>query len=710
MVGLGEVGILDEGPGGELSGEGEEPGVGEEFVESEGCLTALHAAKEVARAASAQVFFGDLESVGGLLEYGEFLAGFFVVFIDEQDAIGGVGAASDATAELMELGEAEAGGVMDDHDGGVGDVDADFDDGGGDEGLDFVVTKLAHDGVLGFGIDAAVEESDVVFFEAFAPGGVSGDGGAGVEFFGFFDERMDDVSLAALVELGFEEGGDVLEFGGVADGRDDFATFARAFVDGGDIEVAVEREGERARDGGGGHDEHIGDGVALGDESGALGDAEFVLFVDDGEAELRKADAVVEKGVGADENVGKVFGELVVGFWGARGVRRDRQDVCLTHRQNARVTFIGGAEGHTEAEGGEPALGVLIVLLGKDLGGSHEGGLMTGFDGDEHGGEGNDGFAAADIAVKESVHGDGISHVLADLVETAELGGGEVEGEVLKERLKEVAGRFLGIAAMEPVLMTMMKQAQLEEIKLFEGEVTSGLGESVEVGGMMEGLNGFGTGVAGEFAGGLRRGQEVGEGGGVEVLEEMPEGGAQGFLFEVAAQSVDGDDATGVDAGRGGIGVFFEEDFVVGVVDDETALYLFDFAVDDEVHVDGKGALHEGHAEPAEGQLVLAEAGACGNRGGFEHGAATEAQESGAEDAQVMADGVGVGMKAGEGELPAVFVPGGENVEEVGGGFDAFADEKRAGGGGDDEDFADGGLQMDACGLWHWRNGGRMLG
>src|SRR5439155_16721657 len=38
----------------------------------------------------------------------------------------------------MELGEAEALGVLDDHDGGVGDVDADFDDGGGNQDLDFV--------------------------------------------------------------------------------------------------------------------------------------------------------------------------------------------------------------------------------------------------------------------------------------------------------------------------------------------------------------------------------------------------------------------------------------------------------------------------------------------------------------------------------------------------------------------------------------------
>jgi len=45
----------------------------------------------------------------------------------------------------MELGEAEALGVLDDHDGGIGDVHADFDDGGGDENLRFVFAETLHD-------------------------------------------------------------------------------------------------------------------------------------------------------------------------------------------------------------------------------------------------------------------------------------------------------------------------------------------------------------------------------------------------------------------------------------------------------------------------------------------------------------------------------------------------------------------------------------
>ena len=59
--------------------------------------------------------------------------------LGDQDAVALVGAAADASAQLVQLREAEALGVLDDHDGGVGNVDADFDDGGGDQDVDFAL-------------------------------------------------------------------------------------------------------------------------------------------------------------------------------------------------------------------------------------------------------------------------------------------------------------------------------------------------------------------------------------------------------------------------------------------------------------------------------------------------------------------------------------------------------------------------------------------
>src|SRR5258708_25276317 len=69
-------------------------------------------------------------------------------------------AAADASTKLVELGEAEALGVLDDHDGGVGDVDADFHDGCGDEDLGFVFAEALHDFFFFVTGEAAVEEAD----------------------------------------------------------------------------------------------------------------------------------------------------------------------------------------------------------------------------------------------------------------------------------------------------------------------------------------------------------------------------------------------------------------------------------------------------------------------------------------------------------------------------------------------------------------------
>ena len=97
-------------------------------------------------------------------------------------------AATDASAELMELGEAEALGVFDYHDGGVGDVDADFDDGGGDEDVEFAAFEAGHGDFFVVGGHAAVEEAK---FEAgeFVGGKLVVHFSGGAEFGGLFPGR-----------------------------------------------------------------------------------------------------------------------------------------------------------------------------------------------------------------------------------------------------------------------------------------------------------------------------------------------------------------------------------------------------------------------------------------------------------------------------------------------------------------------------------------
>ena len=59
------------------------------------------------------------------------------MFGDEEVGVRGAVPAADTAAELVEIGEAEVVGAVDEDGVGVRDVDAVFDDGGGDEDVGF---------------------------------------------------------------------------------------------------------------------------------------------------------------------------------------------------------------------------------------------------------------------------------------------------------------------------------------------------------------------------------------------------------------------------------------------------------------------------------------------------------------------------------------------------------------------------------------------
>ena len=61
----------------------------------------------------------------------------------------------------MELGEPEPVGVLDQHQGGIGDVDPDFHHGGRHEDLDLPRREALHHALLFLCLEAAVEEADL---------------------------------------------------------------------------------------------------------------------------------------------------------------------------------------------------------------------------------------------------------------------------------------------------------------------------------------------------------------------------------------------------------------------------------------------------------------------------------------------------------------------------------------------------------------------
>ena len=99
-----------------------------------------------ALAAQLEVALGELEAVGRLderLEARLRRVGQLLLRPRDEQAVRLLGAAADAAAQLVELGEPEAVGLLDDHDRRVRDVDADLDHRRRDEHVELALLERA---------------------------------------------------------------------------------------------------------------------------------------------------------------------------------------------------------------------------------------------------------------------------------------------------------------------------------------------------------------------------------------------------------------------------------------------------------------------------------------------------------------------------------------------------------------------------------------
>lgn len=282
---------------------GDTPGVAElGNLEVEHAM--LERAVDFARAAELEVDFGESEAVVGAGDLGETLAWLGAVGGDEI-AGRGVLAATDATTELMKLGEAIAVGVFDGDNGGVGVINTDLYHSGGDDDVDGARDELAHDVIFVGSLHAAVEHGDPGARQALLNAAVFG---------------LDILELRGVVLLnGLTNIVNLMMVGNFRlDMRPHFLGGLRSndvgldrsaaswhLVNDGNIEVAKERELESARNRSGGHGEEVRASVGggFGDEFLALRDAEAVLLVDDDQSELMKLSVISEESVSADDNI-----------------------------------------------------------------------------------------------------------------------------------------------------------------------------------------------------------------------------------------------------------------------------------------------------------------------------------------------------------------------------------------------------------------------
>ena len=112
----------------------------------------------------------------------------------------GLAAAPDPSAKLVQLGQTEALGALDQHHRGVRHVHADLDDGRRDQHVELAVAERAHDRVLFGRAHPPVQQSQAQTRQlARTQALVLLGGRLGLQDFGFLDQRTDDERLLALL-------------------------------------------------------------------------------------------------------------------------------------------------------------------------------------------------------------------------------------------------------------------------------------------------------------------------------------------------------------------------------------------------------------------------------------------------------------------------------------------------------------------------------
>ncbi len=404
--------------------------------------------EQLAAAAQVEVDLGELEAVGRRDERLEPLLrrlGQLLLRPRDEEAVRLLGSAPDAAAELVQLSETEAVGLLDDHHGRVRDVDADLDHGRRDEHVELARVEVGHDGAPRVRLQPAVHAADAELAElgASEPLGLVL-GRARERRLRCLDERADDVGLPALAEQPREPG---VRLGGLLlldPARDDRLARRRRLRDLGDGEIAVHRERERARDRRRGHVQHVRRATLR--QRLALLDAEAVLLVDDRDREIAQLDALLDQRVRADDDV-----------------RAERRRAHLLRRR-AREQCA------RDAELGADAFDREEVLFGERLCRRHQRALASVLDRAQQCVERDDRLAGADVALQQPLHRNRALEIGVDLAHRLLLVRRERERKRRAVALDQLAGRAERRRERALAFRRAPRDAELEQQQLLERE------------------------------------------------------------------------------------------------------------------------------------------------------------------------------------------------------------------------------------------------
>ena len=315
----------------------------------------------------------------------------------------------------------------------------------------------------------------------------------------------------------------------------------RHLVEEREVEVAVECQGQGARDRCGRHDEHVGVGLLRG-EFGALAHAEFVLLVDDNESGIPDCLRRKQQGVSSDDDAR------------ARG---------------GRFLFAcRGAQDNGNAQGFEKFAESFVVLVRENLRRRHERSRVSRGNRSKHGRGGNDGFPAAHIAMEKPVHRTTARKVVEDLTEHALLRRGQGEGHAFDEFGEQLPFAFDDRSRTGVLTRALAREHALHFEKFFAGEGGARFFEFRRGGGEMNLADGRCAGCGNASV--------------VQARENLEEETTQCARTPRADRRVDGRDAVEVD--QCAIRRVGFEHLEIGMIEDEPAFFHGACpAVDDEI-------------------------------------------------------------------------------------------------------------------------------
>jgi hypothetical protein len=121
-------------------------------------------------------------------------------------------APADAAAELMELGQTESLRVFDQHHGCIWNIDTDLDHSRADQNFGFAAAESFHDFLFFRSGNSSVQQLARVRMQTFPPALVLRCRRFCLEFFALFDQRINNIKLAAGLQLRAQESEDLAEF------------------------------------------------------------------------------------------------------------------------------------------------------------------------------------------------------------------------------------------------------------------------------------------------------------------------------------------------------------------------------------------------------------------------------------------------------------------------------------------------------------------